>query len=379
MGNKDEASLSELWESVKFREKSPGNRGFLKKSILVFALFLLGSIYFLRGRGTEEKKESTFHEVFYSTLLSKYESMLKAKTSRRREKPVIRVFQKEIEDHLARFDEELKQREKEIGGHTLELVSRGPVKEKKLALTVDLGTGKKFLEILRILKRRKSKATFFLSNTRENTNEGSLFGKDIALAIQEAMALGCEFGNHTWNHKNLYKRLYDLSSFRKEGPLTFSELEKDLGRVARRLRALGGKMKPYFRPPYGHSDQRIDDAVALCGYSKLFTWTHGMKGSMDLLDYVTRPRFKVYSKKLSAFIFKKNPFYRTNDETLEFLLEEEGSHPHGLRGAILLMHAGTARKKEILVHGLEKMISTFQEKGYRFVTLSELMDEKQAS
>jgi len=219
------------------------------------------------------------------------------------------------------------------------------------------------------LKNRGALVTFFLSNGRGSKGSGSLWLSSLRSDFKEATGLGCEFGNHTWSHKNLYEGLYS-------GKLNFSSLKRDLRRVEERGKELGIVLKPYFRPPYGHMDERLNEAVYALGYEKVFLWTQGKTGSLDLKDYVTRKTIRTYSKRKETFLEIRNRAYRNVDETLEFLLKEEAAHPRGLNGAILLMHAGTARKTEKLVDGLSRFLETFQSMGYEFVTLSRLMEQE---
>jgi peptidoglycan/xylan/chitin deacetylase (PgdA/CDA1 family) len=54
----------------------------------------------------------------------------------------------------------------------------------------------------------------------------------------------------------------------------------------------------------------------------------------------------------------------------------EAADRNGLRGAISIGHLGTSRKADKIIYSLPEYISFFQRKGYHFVTLSELLNDR---
>ncbi|NUM42000.1 MAG: polysaccharide deacetylase family protein, partial [Leptospiraceae bacterium] len=55
----------------------------------------------------------------------------------------------------------------------------------------------------------------------------------------------------------------------------------------------------------------------------------------------------------------------------------EKKDKHGMNGAIILMHLGTKRKFDKLFYVLPEFISEMKKKGYSFVTVSEVLNDKQ--
>ncbi len=70
----------------------------------------------------------------------------------------------------------------------------GPRKNKKIAITFDDSLSEETLKVLKILKKYKAKATFFIEGKR-------ILGKENIL--RGIVKQGNEIGNHTFNHKRL--------------------------------------------------------------------------------------------------------------------------------------------------------------------------------
>ncbi|TDE49063.1 polysaccharide deacetylase family protein [Nonomuraea mesophila] len=115
---------------------------------------------------------------------------------------------------------------------------------KCLALTFDDGPGATTPSVLRTLKKARAKATFFLV--------GKQVEKRPKLARQ-VLAQGHAIGNHTYDHISLPS--YNDDRIINELKLTQTAIRKATGH------------RPVmFRPPYGHTDERV---LALAGQTDL--------------------------------------------------------------------------------------------------------------
>lgn len=88
-------------------------------------------------------------------------------------------------------------------------------------------------QILDILERYHVRATFFIVGVRLKKPEA------VAL-IQRAVSLGCEIGNHTWEHKNMTK--ITVNEMRKAIVDTNNAVYENTGFTVRLLRPPGGNM-----------------------------------------------------------------------------------------------------------------------------------------
>ncbi len=59
-------------------------------------------------------------------------------------------------------------------------------------------------------------------------------------------------------------------------------------------------------------------------------------------------------------------------EIYDGILKFEGTDPHGLNGALLLLHVGAARKDKMFLL-LEPLMRELTGKGYRFVRVDEML------
>jgi len=84
----------------------------------------------------------------------------------------------------------------------------------------------------------------------------------------------------------------------------------------------------------------------------------------------------VKDKESGEYTKRKNPYYFSSSEMLLRMKEWERIDKHGLNGAISIGHLGTGRKTDKIVRILPEYISYFQNKGYHFVPVSELINNK---
>lgn len=183
-----------------------------------------------------------------------------------------------------------------------------------VALTYDDGPGgDSEAKILRALEANGSVATFFYLGNRV-----SAFSENAVKAVQ----IGCEIGNHSWNHPMLSK-------------LKKKEVQEQMSKTNGAIREVCGVDPVVARPPYGDCDNKT---AKTCNMAEVL-WT------VDTQDWKTRNSKKI----VKAVQSQKN-----------------------LDGQIILMHSiydETAKATEKIVPWLKK-------KGYQTVTVSELIEYK---
>lgn len=117
-------------------------------------------------------------------------------------------------------------------------------------------------------------------------------------------------------------------------------MKSQLSRTETIVKNITGKStKPYFRAPYGATNQNVLNTVGNAGYTYTFHWT------IDTLDWTGNSATTIYNRVMNSL------------------------QP----GAIVLMHTGAATNT---VAALERLIPAIKNKGYKFVTISQLMNRK---
>ena len=194
----------------------------------------------------------------------------------------------------------------------------GDTGKKQICLTFDAGyengcTAK----ILDILKKHEVKAAFFLVGDYIERN---------ADLVRRMAAEGHTVGNHTMHHPDM-AAIGDSAAFR-------AELE---GVEALYQETVGTELPKYYRPPRGiYSEENLKQAKEL-GYRTVF-W------SLAYVDWYQ----------------DKQP---SHEEAFDKLLNR--IHP----GAIVLLHNTSQTNGEIM----DELLTKWEEMGYRFGTLEELM------
>ncbi|WP_371816246.1 LysM peptidoglycan-binding domain-containing protein [Exiguobacterium sp. s150] len=188
---------------------------------------------------------------------------------------------------------------------------------KVVALTFDDGAdGANTNKILDILAKNNVKATFFL--TGSGANHHPQYIKNIA-------AKGHQLGNHSYTHPDFTK-------------LTATQMKSELDRTEALVKSITGKTtKPIFRAPFGAVNSAVLNGVGAAGYGYTIQW------NIDTIDW----------KGLTAS--QINTKVQTNIKP----------------GSIVLMHTGAGAPGTPLA--LPTMISQLKAKGYKFVTVSQLL------
>ncbi|MDI6026553.1 polysaccharide deacetylase family protein [Corticibacterium sp. UT-5YL-CI-8] len=199
------------------------------------------------------------------------------------------------------------------------LVNRVETQSPVIALTFDDGPTPKFTEpVLELLREKNVKATFFLTSreTEENPTQ--------ARAI---VAAGHQIGNHTYTHANLTLAL----------PATVSD---EIERTDAAIRATGYEGEIVFRPPYG---------------KKLLTlpWYLSQHDRTTVMWDVEPESY---------------PDIANDPEAMTQRVLSEARN-----GSIVIMHV-MYRSREATRQALPNIIDGLRERGFRFVTISELME-----
>ena len=193
----------------------------------------------------------------------------------------------------------------------------GSDKGKMIALTFDDGPHpKETHQILDVLYKYNIKATFFVVGKHANW-----YSEPLIRAAKE----GHEIGNHTFSHP-------DISN------LSSDDITREIKECENILLKLTGKKTTLFRPPYGsYSKEKLGEIAKKSGY-KIILWT-----TVDAKDWKNPPPLQI-----ANIIINK-----------------------AKSGDIILLHDYGTKNT---VNALDIIIPKMIEKGYKFVTVSELID-----
>jgi len=192
--------------------------------------------------------------------------------------------------------------------------------QKVLAMTFDDGPHPSHTpQLLKMLRDRNIKATFYLVGKN---------AKAYPNIVRQMVAEGHEIGNHTWTHGSLTS-------------MSDEQIRKELKMSTDAVFEAAGYRPQTIRPPYGAINQRIKEMMYTeFGYPTIM-W------SVDPQDW-RKPGVSVVTSRIV-----------------------NAAHP----GAILLAH-------DIHASTIQAMPATFDQllaKGYRFVTVSQLMNIEKAN
>ena len=186
-------------------------------------------------------------------------------------------------------------------------------KRPMIALTFDDGPGEYTETLLDTVEKYNIHVTFFMLGQNVEGHEST---------IQRMLKLGCEIGNHTWDHPEQTLPNMDLDSVMQEFQKTDDALVKACGQAPTVCRA-----------PYGAI---TDEQISAVG-KPFFMW------STDSLDWKLMDADADYNQIM-------------NDSSLG-------------DGSIILMHDGY----QTSVDAALKIADLFTEKGYIFVTADQLL------
>lgn len=200
------------------------------------------------------------------------------------------------------------------------VVKNGSSKEKVVALTFDDGPHPKYTnQILDILDKYDAKATFFVLGQ---------FAEAYPEIIKRQRKEGHEIGNHTYSHINISK-------------VSKEKLQEEYEKTQNIIYSLTNNRSKVFRPPYGSFDEKTMDIVET-NNSVIVLWS----AHQDSKDWSNPEVDKIVNTTLTNV---KN-------------------------GDIILFHDYVYYDKSHTVEALNKILPELKNRGYRFVTISQLID-----
>lgn len=198
-----------------------------------------------------------------------------------------------------------------------------PIKDKVVALTFDDGPMPVYTtQILDILDEYQAKGTFFMIGERMQEYPG---------IVKEVAQRGHVIANHTFTHPEDLRTLDDR------------QVEWELKTTANISENLSGQRNYLFRPPRGIMDERLMRAVRAAGY-EVIIWS-------ICADNKAAPTPELMAKRVTEQI---KP------------------------GQIILLHDGRFPGRKLDVEATRLILADLSQKGYRFVTVPELLNMKDA-
>ena len=206
--------------------------------------------------------------------------------------------------------------------HEAKVVYVGPRDVKAVALTFDTGVGSAHMpEVLDILKERGKLATFGVTGEWAATNPALL---------KRIIAEGHAIVNHSWSHTSF------TGEDTETPPLSDEQIRDELRRTEDKIREIADvSSKPYFRPPYGDYDSRVNKIAFEEGYE------------YDVLWYVDAMGWDGRSTRYVVNVTLANAF----------------------KGAIFLYHTDNSSE----YRALEEIIKGLDERGLQMVTIPQLL------
>jgi peptidoglycan/xylan/chitin deacetylase (PgdA/CDA1 family) len=192
---------------------------------------------------------------------------------------------------------------------------------RELALTFDDGPSEWTPPILDLLQAHAARATFFVLGASAD-GRGDI--------VRRAAAEGHELGNHTYSHADPEQ-------------LPDDELRSELERTGSLLESLVGKRPVHFRPPYAATNYRVADVARGAGLERT------VLRSIDPADWS-----ETDGSAIAAHVLER-------------------ARP----GAIVCLHDGNLPperpSRQPTVDALARIVPELTARGYRLVTVSELL------
>ena len=203
-----------------------------------------------------------------------------------------------------------------------EVVWEVPTDQKVICLTFDDGPDAQFTQqILDLLKEQQAKATFFVT--------GRQVQKYPELAKQQVQD-GHELANHTFSHPNLRR-------------ISEGKLREEILQTEKVIQAVTGQNTKLFRPPGGDYNDTIINTAKNEGYTVIMWSWH-----QDTKDWTDPGIHKIVNKVLS----------------------------NARNGDIVLFHDYGGNRSQT-VKALKEILPVLKQRGYHFITVSELLHIKQ--
>ena len=199
-----------------------------------------------------------------------------------------------------------------------ELIDKVDTEQKLVALTFDDGPTPHYTAgILQLLDLYQVKATFFVTGTETQR---------YMTQAKQIVAAGHQLGNHSWSHQRMIF-------------MSLDEIQREIEGTDQQIREAGYQGEILFRPPYG---------------KKLFVlpWylaQQQRKTIMWDLEPETDPTLAAGAQAMANYVIE-----------------------HTRPGSIVLMHL-MYQSRQSSREALPLIIRGLKQKGYRFVTVSELL------
>ena len=230
---------------------------------------------------------------------------------------------KENNDKLLEGNGNCPQLQEENNNEEIKLPSKpvfsGNKNKKQIALTFDDGPDEHFtLKILDILKENNVSATFFVLGNSV---------KKYPNVLNHIRDEGHDIGNHSLSHKNFKK-------------LSEDQIKCEITETEKIIKSVNEGCLPLFRPPFGASNKKVEETIHSLGY-------YDIRWSVDTEDWSGIKPSEIMTR------------------------IEKQLYP----GGIILMHCSGRRQPiENSIKALPEIIRYVKEKGYEFVTISQLLE-----
>ncbi len=207
----------------------------------------------------------------------------------------------------------------------------GPKNERVVALTYDDGPNPPYTnEILDVLRAEHVRATFFVVGRAVQAYPG---------VVRREVLAGDALGNHTWSHGHLL--LYDGTGLRRT-----------LERTDQAIFAATRIHTRIMRPPYGARDWLVLDEVRKLGYTPVM-W------SVPLANDWEYPSARVIAARVTRYV-GDGAIIDLHDGNQGILCARMHVAPH-------------VCDRSADVEATRLIVETLKRKGYRFVTIPELL------
>lgn len=212
---------------------------------------------------------------------------------------------------------------------SFEMERLGNAETKEVVLTFDDGPDPEYTtRILNILNQYDIKASFFV------IGKNAMLNQDI---VKRMYREGHEIGNHTFSHRHTNSISYD-------------QLKLELNASQRVIQGITGHSSLLYRPPYGYED------------------TNTVNPDFQRMLYTTEMGYLTVNYDIDSRDWKTTSSREIVDNVLQQLPT----------GNVILLHDGGGDRSGT-VEALPEIIETLQNKGYTFVTASELMNTDRSS
>ncbi|MUT68732.1 polysaccharide deacetylase family protein [Paenibacillus sp. NEAU-GSW1] len=197
------------------------------------------------------------------------------------------------------------------------------MEDKWIALTFDDGPSKETPQILDLLKQYEAKATFFVLGKRIDS---------FADVVKREVAEGHEVANHTFDHTFFYSNV------------SWGTISNEIVKTKNKIEAITGQSSPWFRPPGGIINDAVVEIAKKNGYTVILWSWH-----QDTNDWKAPGVNAIVKKVLN----------------------------NARNGDIVLLHDNVQGSTQT-VQALKIILPELQKRGFRIVTVSELMANKVA-